>query len=126
RASSEFFDHTGGRRKRVLTAFLPQVMRPFWTLPEKGPDTFSPSFWHGVTGRDPHWLYFDSKLTSYAELSRLNQRAISFVTIRRRGAAITRRLDGLPKTDWHKAHLDIPKRLHKDIRYVEQTVALDG
>lgn len=84
------------------------------------------TFWHGVTGHDPHWLYFDSKLTSYAELSRLNQRAISFVTIRRRGAAITRRLDGLPKTDWHKAHLDIPKRLHKDIRYFEETVALGG
>ena len=86
----------------------------------------SVTFWHGVTGRDPHWLYFDSKLTSYAELSRLNQRAISFVTIRRRGAAITRRLDGLSKTDWHKAHLDIPKRLHKDIRYFEETVALGG
>jgi hypothetical protein len=84
------------------------------------------TFWHDVTGSDPQWLYFDSKLTSYAELSQLNQRDISFVTIRRRGAAITRRLDGIPKGDWHKAHLDIPKRLHKDIRYLDETVTLDG
>jgi hypothetical protein len=83
-------------------------------------------FWHGIAGRDPHWLYFDSKLTNYAELARLNQRGISFVTIRRRGAAITRRLQGLPKSDWHKAHLDIPKRLHKDIRYIDETVRVDG
>lgn len=84
------------------------------------------TFWHQLTGRDPHWLYFDSKLTSYPELSRLNQRGISFVTIRRRGAAITRCLEGLPKSDWRKAHLDIPKRLHKDIRYVDETVTLGG
>jgi hypothetical protein len=84
------------------------------------------TFWHGIAGRDPQWLYFDSKLTSYVELSRLNQRGISFVTIRRRGAAITRRLERLPTSAWHKAHLDIPKRLHKDIRYVDETVTLDG
>lgn len=49
-------------------------------------------FWHALTGTDPQWLYFDSKLTSYEELSRLNQRQLSFVTIRRRGAAVVRRL----------------------------------
>ena len=84
------------------------------------------AFWHQLTGRDPQWLYFDSKLTSYPELSRLNQRGISFVTIRRRGAAITRRLERLPKSDWRKAHLDIPKRLHKDIRYLDETLTLNG
>lgn len=84
------------------------------------------AFWHQLSGHDPHWLYFDSKLTSYAELSGLNQRGICFVTIRRRGAAITRRLERLPPSDWRKAHLDIPKRLHKDIRYLDETVTLDG
>jgi hypothetical protein len=83
-------------------------------------------FWHEVTGHDPHWLCFDSKLTNYAELSRVNQRGISFLTIRRRGAAITRRLEALPASAWHKAHLDIPKRLHKNIRYVDESIQLDG
>ena len=82
-------------------------------------------FWNAVTGHDPAWLYFDSKLTTYAELSRLNQRGISFITIRRRGAGITRHLDSLAATAWHKAHLDIPKRLYKDIYYVEETVTVD-
>lgn len=84
------------------------------------------NFWHRITGRDPQWLYFDSKLTTYDELSQLNQRDISFVTIRRRGAAITRRLEGLPQSTWHKAHLDVPKRLHKDIRYLDETIVVDG
>jgi len=25
-------------------------------------------FWHGLTGENPQWLYFDSKVTTYAEL----------------------------------------------------------
>jgi hypothetical protein len=83
-------------------------------------------FWHTLTGTDPQWLYFDSKLTSYAELSRLNQRHISFVTIRRRGAAVVRRLPELPTTAQKKAVIDIPKRRHKNIRYLDETVRLKG
>jgi hypothetical protein len=45
-------------------------------------------FWQTLTGNDPQWLYFDSKLTTYAELSRLNERNIFFVTIRRRGESL--------------------------------------
>jgi hypothetical protein len=83
-------------------------------------------FWHQLTGSNPHWLCFDSKLTNYSELSRVNQRGISFITIRRRGAAITRRLQALPANAWRPAWLDIPKRLHKQIRYVEESIKLDG
>lgn len=86
-------------------------------------------FWHSVTGRDPQWLCLDSKLTHYPELSRVHQRgpgAPGFITIRRRGAAITRRLDALPANAWSKARLDIPKRLHKNIRYVDESIELDG
>jgi hypothetical protein len=28
-------------------------------------------FWHTIAGRDPQWLYFDSKLAPYPELSRV-------------------------------------------------------
>jgi hypothetical protein len=81
-------------------------------------------FWKGVTGHDPHWLCFDSKLTTYAELCKLNQRDISFITIRKHGSAIDRRLQSVPKDDWSGTHLDIPKRLHKNIRYLDQTITL--
>ena len=53
-------------------------------------------FWHDLTGHDPEWLYFDSKVTTYPELSRLNQRGIHFVTIRRRGASLVRKLLARP------------------------------
>jgi hypothetical protein len=31
-------------------------------------------YWKDLTGRNPEWLYFDSKLTTYTELSELNAR----------------------------------------------------
>jgi hypothetical protein len=81
-------------------------------------------FWHTLTSHDPQWLYFDSKLVPYSELAKVNERHISFVTIRRRGAAILRRLRGLPAQDWRRTVIDIPKRRHKNIRYLDETVRL--
>jgi hypothetical protein len=81
-------------------------------------------FWHSLTGRNPEWLYFDSKLTTYEELSRLNERGVYFATIRRRGSALLKRLRQRPTSDWAGAVIDIPKRRHKSIRYLEETVTL--
>jgi hypothetical protein len=83
-------------------------------------------FWHAITGMDPQWLYFDSKLIDYAEMSRVNQRGIQFVTIRRRGAAIVRRLARVAVSQWTKAVIDTPKRCHQQVRYLEETVPLRG
>jgi len=81
-------------------------------------------FWHDLTGADPEWLYFDSKVALYAELSKLNQRKISFITIRRRGAAILRRLQALPADKWKRAVIDTAHRRHQHIRYVDEMVKL--
>ena len=83
-------------------------------------------FWHELTGSDPQWLYIDSKVMTYPELSRLNQRDVNFVTIRRRGVAILRRLARLPARAWQKAVIDTPKRCHTHIRYVDERVHLPG
>jgi hypothetical protein len=83
-------------------------------------------FWHALTGKHPEWLYFDSKVVDYPELHRLNKLAISFVTIRRRGAAILRRLAALPSSDWTKAVIDTPKRCHQQIRYRDEKIRLPG
>ena len=70
-------------------------------------------YWHDLTGQNPEWLYFDSKLTTYPELSELNSRGIYFVTIRRRGPAIAlKRLDQTAERDWKSATIDIPKHRH--------------
>ena len=81
-------------------------------------------FWHALTRADPQWLYFDSKLVPYAELSRVNARGIWFVTIRRRGGALMARLRSLPSHTWQRAVIDTPKRCHQHIRYVDETVRL--
>jgi hypothetical protein len=83
-------------------------------------------FWHQVAGSDPRWLFFDSKVVDDPELSHLNQRKIHFVTIRRRGAAILRHLEGQPASAWKRAVIDIPKRCHTHTRYLEEAVRLRG
>ena len=83
-------------------------------------------FWHGVAGSDPQWLCFDSKVVDYPELSRVNQRKIHFDTIRRRGTAILRRLQLQPASAWKGAVIDIPKRCHTHIHYIEETMHLRG
>jgi hypothetical protein len=83
-------------------------------------------FWQALTGQDPQWLYFDSKLTNYEELSRLNERDIFFVTIRRRGARLLKHLRERSPSDWTSTVIDIPKRRHQKIRYLEESVSLPG
>lgn len=83
-------------------------------------------FWYDLTGTNPQWLYFDSKLTTYAQLSCLNERGVYFVTVRRRGAQLLKQLHQRPASDWVQATIDIPKRRHKRIRYVEDSVTLRG
>lgn len=81
-------------------------------------------FWKELTGSDPSWLYFDSKVTTYAELDRLNQRGIDFITIRRRGESVVKRLRGLPASAWSQATIATPKRCHQKIRYIDERVRL--
>jgi hypothetical protein len=83
-------------------------------------------FWHQITGHDPQWLYFDSKVVPYPELSRVNQRGIHFVTIRRRGTAVIRRLHALPPQAWQSAVIDTPERCHQRIRFVDGAIRLTG
>jgi hypothetical protein len=83
-------------------------------------------FWHALTDKYPEWLYFDSKVVDYSELNRVNQLGINFVTIRRRGAAILRRLASIPSANWTKAVIDTPRRCHQQIRYLDERVRLRG
>lgn len=43
-------------------------------------------FWKERTGKLPEDLIFDSKLTTYAKLDRLNRQGVQFITLRRRAA----------------------------------------
>ena len=84
------------------------------------------ALWQKRTGANPQGLYVDSKVVPSPALSQLHQRGLWFGTIRRRGAAIRRRLSALPASPWHQAVLDTPHRRHQRIRYLDETVALPG
>jgi hypothetical protein len=80
-------------------------------------------FCQEVLGQDPAWVYFDSKFTTYAEMNRLNARGnTSFITIRRRGNRILRGLEDQPASAWRPAVIDTPKRRHRSIRCLENTI----
>jgi hypothetical protein len=64
----------------------------------------------------------DSKVTTYPELCRLHQWGVWFVSIRRRGTAVVRRLRQLLAM----VVIDTPRRFHQHIRYVDETVQLLG
>jgi hypothetical protein len=82
-------------------------------------------FCRSILGADPAWLYFDSRFTTYAEMSRLNARGkTSFITIRRRGKRILHGLAEQADSAWRRTVIDNPKRRHRNVRYLEQTVRL--
>lgn len=57
-------------------------------------------FYQQAGGDHLKYLVFDSKFTTYENLRQLEDSAIKFVTIRRRGKKIVDEIKALPKADW--------------------------
>jgi transposase len=83
-------------------------------------------FWKRVKGKHPAHLVFDSKLTTYANLGRLDEMGIAFITLRRRSHALLKEIETLPPTAWRRITLPVPTRKWKTPRYFEQPVKLAG
>ncbi len=80
-------------------------------------------FCQSILGADPAWVYFDSRLTTYAEMSRLNARGkTSFITIRRRGSRLLGDLAKHPASAWRGTVIDTPHRRHRNIHYLEPRI----
>jgi hypothetical protein len=82
--------------------------------------------WHTQTGHYPARLLFDSRVTTYEQLHELEQRHIGFITIRRRGSGMLRRLDKLPDDSWQSAQVLQAKGQKRMIRYVDEQTRLGG
>jgi transposase len=82
------------------------------------------SFWKKTHGELPRHLVFDSKLTTYANLVRLDDMGITFITLRRRNAELLREVAQLPRSAWRTVTLDVPTRKYQTPRVYEQTVKL--
>ena len=82
------------------------------------------TFWKQRTGRVPEELLFDSKLTTYANLNRLNQQDVGFITLRRRSPALRRTVANTPASAWRRVELTGVSRLYKTPRLLDQQVTL--
>ena len=81
-------------------------------------------FWKETYGRLPPSLVFDSQLTTYAVLDKLDKMGVRFITLRRRGREIMRRLEELPSGEWNGMRLGGVSRRYRRVRYVEEAVTL--
>jgi hypothetical protein len=78
------------------------------------------AFWKRQYGRLPQHLVFDSKLTTYEGLDRLDAAGITFITLRRRSPSLLAEIDNLPPSAWRTVNLEISSRKHRTPRVYEQ------
>jgi hypothetical protein len=81
-------------------------------------------FWERQHGSLPQHLVFDSKLTNYEQLNRLDQRGIIFITLRRRSRTILAELSDLPDSAWRTVNLDVANRKFRTPQVYEQKVRI--
>lgn len=84
------------------------------------------TFWERAHGKLPSHLVFDSKLTTYDGLARLDKMHIPFITLRRRDPKLLKEIVLLPRSAWRRIELDVPTRKYRTPRVYEQKVALRG
>jgi transposase len=77
------------------------------------------AFWRRVKRGVVPTLVFDSRFTSYANLSKLNIQGIRFITLRRRGQALLRQVDKLEP--WQRIHIPHDKRKYPNPRVHQST-----
>ena len=84
-------------------------------------------FWEKAHGQRPKHLVFDSKLTTYANLVRLDRDwHIPFITLRRRSPKLLKEVYALPRSAWRQVELDVPTRQFRTPRVYEQAIQLAG
>lgn len=81
-------------------------------------------FWTRQHGSPPQHLVFDSKLTTYKQLDRLDQQGIIFLTLRRRSPNLLAEVNDLPPSAWRTVNLDVPNRKYRMPQVYEQKVCL--
>ena len=78
------------------------------------------AFWKRQHGSPPQHLVFDSKLTTYQGLDRLDAAGITFLTLRRRAPKLLAEIDHLPPAAWRTITLDTSHRKYRTPRVYEQ------
>lgn len=84
------------------------------------------AFWKSIRDELPRHLVFDSRLTTYANLARLDEMGITFITLRRRSPKLLKEIALLARSAWRTVELDVPTRKYKTPKVYEQKVQLCG
>lgn len=84
------------------------------------------SFWKQRTGHFPEELVFDSKLTTYANLDKINKLGIRFITLRRRSREMVHAINQKPLSAWRRIELNAVGRAYRTPRILDHRVALPG
>jgi hypothetical protein len=79
--------------------------------------------WRSLTGTDPGLLVFDQKLTTQAVLSELDERGVTFMTLRMRSPALIRHIDQLNPKAFTTVRLDRDGNYRKP-EVLDETVRL--
>jgi transposase len=80
------------------------------------------SFWKKAQRGVEPMLIFDSKFTTYANLSQLNAFGVQFITLRRRGKKLIESLDSVGP--WKRIHIAHAKRKYQNPQVYESMVEL--
>ena len=81
-------------------------------------------FWKERTGKLPAELIFDSKLTTYANLNRLNQMGVRFMTLRRRTAKLLAEIRNEPISAWRRIELEAVSRAYRTPKILDRKITL--
>jgi hypothetical protein len=82
------------------------------------------AFWEQRTGHRPQELIFDSKLTTYANLDKLNRMGIQFITLRRRTKKLLAEVAQTPISAWRRIELESTSRAYKTPRVLDRRIRL--
>jgi hypothetical protein len=82
------------------------------------------AFWKKRTGHNPAELIFDCRLTTYANLNRLNQQGIHFITLRRRTDPMMQEIAQEPLSAWRRIELENTLRAYRHPRILDQRLEL--
>lgn len=83
-------------------------------------------FYKESCNETPKYLVFDSKFTTYQNLSKLDDDKIRFITIRRRGKKIVEELLALPKEQWKTTRVPTSNGKIRTLTIYESTIKLSG
>lgn len=82
-------------------------------------------YWKDRTGAVPEELIFDSKLTTYGNLSLLNEMGIKFITLRRRTQRLLEDIERTPPSAWRRIELDGVTREYRTPKILDETISLN-